>query len=162
LYAATTGLVGELGFVNIGIGFTLPFKVVGAPWIDGELFAAKLNAQHLQGVHFQPFYYRPFWGRFQGKDCQGILIRITDRTSYRPLDVQYLLLGMLKSLYPTEFGRAVAKKEKEMRLFCQASGTAKVLELLIEEAYPAWKLISFQKAEREAFLVLRKQYLLYN
>ena len=55
LFYASTGILGELNMVNIGVGYTLPFKVVGAPWIDAEAFAEKLNSQHLRGVHFFPF-----------------------------------------------------------------------------------------------------------
>src|SRR5262249_42005534 len=103
LYCPSTGLLGELSISNIGIGFSLPFKVVGAPWIKAEEFAEKLNGQKLPGIHFQPFYYKPFWGLYKGIHCQGVLLRITDAKTYRPLAVQYLILGLLKSLYPKEF-----------------------------------------------------------
>ena len=45
-YYPTTGVLGEFSLVNIGIGFTLPFKVVGAPWIDAKKFAQALNAKN--------------------------------------------------------------------------------------------------------------------
>jgi len=47
-----TGLLGELQIVNIGVGYTLPFSLVGAPWIDKENFAKKLNKQKLPGGIF--------------------------------------------------------------------------------------------------------------
>ncbi len=59
-YYPMTGILGELQVVNIGVGYTLPFKLVGAPWIHAEEFAAKLNAQKYPGVHFQPFHYNRF------------------------------------------------------------------------------------------------------
>src|SRR5690606_13407001 len=93
----------ELPLLNIGIGFTLPFKIVGAPWIHAKEFADKLNEQKLPGVRFQPFYFRPFIGRYKGEECQGVLIQVTDMKNYKPISVQYLILGMLKSLYPKEF-----------------------------------------------------------
>ncbi|MEN9653949.1 MAG: uncharacterized protein RL235_61, partial [Chlamydiota bacterium] len=43
LFCPMTGLLGELHLTNIGIGFTLPFKIVGAPWISATEFAQKLN-----------------------------------------------------------------------------------------------------------------------
>ena len=49
LFYASTGIIGELDLVNIGVGYTLPFKVIGAPWINGEEFATKLNQQKLPG-----------------------------------------------------------------------------------------------------------------
>lgn len=158
LFYPSTGLLGELQIANIGIGFTLPFKIVGAPWICAAKFAEKLNAQKLPGVYFQPFYFRPFWGLYRGVDCQGVLIQVTDPKIYRPVAVQYLLLGMLKSLYPKEFLQRLSPLRK--KLFCKANGTEAVYEILLQEKYPAWKLIDFQRAEREAFLEKRKTYLL--
>jgi len=160
IYCPMTGLLGELHLVNIGIGFTLPFKIVGAPWIKGADFAEKLNAQKLPGVHFQPFYFRPFWGLYKGVDCEGVLIQVTDLKIYKPLAVQYLLLGMLKSLYPKEFAKRISDAKSAKDLFCKANGTEAIYDILLEEKYPAWKLIEFQKAEREAFMEKRKKYLL--
>lgn len=63
----TTGILGELTLVNIGVGYTLPFKLVGAPWIDADQFASVMNKQNLPGVSFKPFHYRPFFGKFARK-----------------------------------------------------------------------------------------------
>lgn len=161
LYCPMTGLLGELQISNIGIGFTLPFKLVGAPWIKATAFAERLNAQKLPGVHFQPFHYKPFWGLYKGVDCEGVLIRITDPKTYRPLAVQYLILGLLKSLYPKEFMERLAKSKGAKTLFCKANGTEVVYQTLTEEKYPAWKLIDLQKAERSTFMEKRAKYLLY-
>jgi uncharacterized protein YbbC (DUF1343 family) len=158
-FCSSTGILGELGILNIGIGFTLPFKIVGAPWIKAKEFAEKLNSQKLPGVFFQPFYFRPFWGLYKGLDCEGILIQITDTKIYRPLSVQYLILGMLKSLYPKEFlKRLEATSGKD--LFCKANGTEAIYDILLKEKYAVWKLIEVHKEERKAFLEKRKKYLI--
>lgn len=160
MFSLMTGILGELQIVNIGIGYTLPFKIVGAPWIQASFFAEKLNAQKLPGVHFQPFHFRPFYGAYKGLNCEGVLIQVTDLRNYRPLAVQYLLLGMLKSLYPTEFTKKLSESKHAVDLFCKANGTDAIYEILTQEKYPAWKLIEFQKTEREQFLEKRKKYLL--
>lgn len=162
LFCASTGVLGELGLVNIGIGYTQPFKIIGAPWIDAEKFALKLNQQHLPGVLFIPYYYRPFYGAFAKEDCQGVKIIVTDHKLYRPLGVQYLLIGILKSLYPQKVEdhlKVVDRTKKD--LFCKANGNTIMLKWLLEEKYIAWKMIEFEKEERKAFLIKRKQYLLY-
>lgn len=161
LFCPATGILGELQIVNIGIGFTMPFKIIGAPWIDAAVFAEKLNAQKLPGVHFQPFHFRPFWGRYKGVDCQGVLIQVTDLKTYKPVCVQYLLLGMIKSLYPKEFSERVSLSGSRKDLFCKASGTEEVLTILTQEKYATWKLLELHRAERTAFLEKRKKYLLY-
>ncbi len=161
-YYASTGLLGELSLVNIGIGYTLPFKVVGAPWIKAKQLSDKLNEQKLPGVHFLPFHYRPFYGAYKAKDCQGIMIIVTDAKSYRPVSTQYMILGILKNLYPKQVlaklnELAASKKD----LFCKANGNDEMFTLLREEKYVAWKLILYEKEEREQFLQERRKYLLY-
>jgi uncharacterized protein YbbC (DUF1343 family) len=160
LFCPMTGIMGELQILNIGIGFTLPFKIAGAPWIDADLFAAKLNAQKLPGVHFQPFHFRPFSGLYKGSDCHGVLIQITDSKTVRPVSVQYLILGMLKSLYPDEFRKRLPSQGTHYELFCKANGTEQVHHILSEEKYAVWKLIELHRKERSDFIEKRKKYLL--
>lgn len=162
LFYATTGIIGELGIVSIGIGYTLPFKLLGAPWIKGEEFAAKMNEQHLPGVFFVPYHFRPFYGLYKGKDCEGVLIKVTERNTYRPIAVQYMLLGILNLLYPKQMQAKIAALEASRKeLFCKANGNEEMFSLLSKEKYLAWKLISFQKEEREQFRQTRQKYLLY-
>ncbi len=161
LFYPATGILGELQLLNIGVGFTLPFKIVGAPWIDADLFAEKLNGQKLPGVRFQPFHYRPYSGLYKGVNCQGVLIQILDPLTYKPVAVQYLLLGMVKSLYPQEFAKRMANAGSHKELFCKANGTEEAFTILSNEKYAVWKLLEIHQAERAAFLEKRKKYLLY-
>lgn len=162
LFYATTGIIGELGIVSIGVGYTLPFKILGAPWIKAAEFASKMNEQKLPGVHFLAHYFRPFYGIYKDKECEGVLIKITDLHAYRPIAVQYMLLGILHLLYPKQMQaclKALDPSKKE--LFCKANGNEEMFQLLFKEKYVAWKLISFQKEEREQFRQIRQKYLLY-
>lgn len=162
LFYASTGILGTLNLVNIGIGYTLPFKVVGAPWIKAKEFAAQLNTQKLPGVQFVPFSFRPFYGLYKEKECQGVKIIVTNSLQYRPLAVQYLIMGMLKTLYPKQVSSklsslgAAAKKS-----FCQANGNEEMWDLFVQEKYVAWKLINYEQSERNSFLETRKRHLLY-
>lgn len=162
-FYASTGILGSLNIVNIGIGYTLPFKVVGAPWINAEEFAAKLNAQKLPGVTFVPFHYRPFYGKFKDQQCQGVKIIITSFKTYRPLAVQYMLIGMLKSIYPLHFRLGMEKlTSTEESSFCKCNGNEDMLKIMYQRKYIAWELIQFENEERKAFLEKRKRYLLYD
>ena len=162
IFYASTGILGELEIVNIGVGYTLPFQVVGAPWIDADKFAEKLNEQKLSGVHFFPFHYRPFYGSLKGKECHGVLIRVTNIKLYRPLAVQYLLMGVLKTLYPKETDGSLRKiSDSKKRLFCCANGNKKIYHYMLSKGYVAWKMIEYQEEEREQFKKKRKKYLIY-
>jgi len=162
LFSATTGILGELEIVSIGIGYTLPFKIVGAPWIDANKLATHLNKQKLLGVRFIPFYFKPFYGAYRNKNCQGIKIVITDKMKYRPLAVQYLIIGMLKSLYPEKVKEKLkAQSESKIQTFCLVNGNKDIYNFLVNEPFPAWKMIQFQKDKVKEFKEKRKKYLLY-
>lgn len=159
-YYPTTGIIGELQIVNIGVGYTLPFKVVGAPWIDADLFAKHLNAQKFPGVYFQPFYYKPFYGKFAREVCQGVQIIITDLSLYQPIQTQYLLIGILKSLYPVKFKESLEQSKNRKEMFCKVTGTEEVYRILSEKKYIVWYLKALHQKERQDFLVQREKYLI--
>jgi uncharacterized protein YbbC (DUF1343 family) len=159
LYYPCTGILGELQIVNIGVGYTLPFKLVGAPWIDGKSFAEKLNAQNFPGVHFQEFHFRPFYGRFKAEDCQGVLIRVTDHTRFLPVSTQYLLIGMLKTLYPKYFEDALARSKDRVTMFNKVNGSEEIYRILSQETYVTWKMRAVDREARTAFAEKRQAYL---
>lgn len=156
-----TGMLGELQIVSIGIGYTLPFKLVGAPWIDAEVFAKQLNSHQFPGVFFLPFHFKPFFGRFALKECHGVQILITDSKIYKPVSTQYLLFGVLKNLYPTQMREAIKNiKPSCKELFCKTSGTDKVYRLLQDRNTVIWPLRALHQKEREEFSSIRRKYLI--
>lgn len=160
-YYPTTGILGEISMVSIGVGYPLPFKIVGAPWIDADIFAAKLNAQQFPGVRFHPFHFKPFYGSFTGQECHGVLIVITDDRKYLPVSTQYLLIGILKSLYPRQFKNSLQKASHRKEMFSKVNGTDEVWRLMQSEPYIVWKLKELDHAKRERFKMKREKYLLY-
>jgi len=162
LFYPMTGLLGELEVVNIGIGYTLPFKVVGAPWIDAKQLAEVLNQQKLPGVIFLPFHYKPFFGRYKQEECHGVKIVVSDSKSYRPVSVDYLIIGVLKTLYPKVIKQKLSELSFAKReMFKKLNGTDRILKILETERYVGWKLIEVDEAERKMFLEKRKRHLLY-
>lgn len=159
-YYPITGLLGELQVVNIGIGYTLPFKIVGAPWIDAEAFSKQLNQQKFPGIAFLPFYFRPFFGRFSGKDCQGVQVVVTDPTIYKPVSTQYLIIGVLKNLYPEQMKKALEAAKGHIEMFSKVNGTDKVYDIMTATGPIIWKLRGLHQTEREAFLAVREKHLI--
>lgn len=160
LYYPITGLLGELQIVSIGVGYTLPFKIVGAPWINAEAFAKKLNEHKFPGVQFLPFYFRPFYGRFVQEDCQGVQIVIKDPLKFKPVSTQYLILGVLKSLYPEKMKEALASAASRREMFAKVNGTDEVFRMISGKGPVIWKLRELHEKERKAFLANRKKYLI--
>lgn len=161
-YYPVTGLLGELELVSIGIGYTLPFKVVGAPWIDADQMTEALNQQKLSGVQFIPFHFKPFFGAYKQQECHGVRLIITNTATFRPVTTGYLMMGVLKSLYPKEVDSRLKKmSDQKKNMFCRINGTPRIWDLFSTERYPGWKMASIDLEERKAFLEKRKKYLLY-
>jgi uncharacterized protein YbbC (DUF1343 family) len=160
-YYPMTGIIGQLSLVNIGVGYTLPFKLIGAPWINASQLAQTLNSQNFPGVHFEPFHYRPFYGKFAQEDCHGVLIFITDWQSVKPVATQYLILGILKNLYPQKFQESLEMSSGKREMFDKVNGTARVYEIMSREKYIAWNLLALDEKERQLFKQKRAKYLIY-
>lgn len=156
----TTGIIGELSLVNIGIGYTLPFKLIGAPWINAARLVKSLNAQKFPGVYFESFHYRPFYGKYAKEECHGALIIITDTKTFKPVSTQYLILGILKSLYPEKFNEALETVKAKKELFHKVNGTKEIFQIMANDTYIVWNLRIFHEKERELFRKRRQRYLI--
>jgi uncharacterized protein YbbC (DUF1343 family) len=154
-----TGILGELQLVSIGIGGSMPFKVVVAPWIDRKLLAKRLNQGCPEGVHFQETRVKPYTGKNAAKICDGVLIIVTDWNRFNPIRVQYWLFDVLKRMYPKQFRQALLGLGKQLEFFHRICGTRAVYDILLNEENLYPKLITLQTEERHAFLKLRQKYL---
>jgi len=46
-----TGILGELGVLSNGVGYTLPFQIVGAPFLSADALADALNTHYASPAH---------------------------------------------------------------------------------------------------------------
>lgn len=95
-----TGIIGEFGYYNIGVGYTLPFELFGAPWINAEKLAEQMNKLELKGILFRPIHYSPFYSVFKGEQIQGVQLYLTDYDAACLTEVQFRLLEVLNKMYP--------------------------------------------------------------
>ncbi len=117
---AATGALGELGCVNIGIGYTLPFRVVGAQWMNADRSTKALNALQLPGVRFRAIHYKPFFGMSKDKELQGVQIHVTDPSKFLPATTEVAIICHLRDAYPKNF----TWNPKSFAIFDKAMGTA--------------------------------------
>ena len=59
-YYPMTGFLGELTLVNIGVGYTLPFKLVGAPWDPRRKTGFDAQQTKVSRRPFRTFSLPPF------------------------------------------------------------------------------------------------------
>jgi uncharacterized protein YbbC (DUF1343 family) len=160
LYYPVTGIVGELPLINIGVGYTLPFKLIGAPWMDGQKVAAYLNAQELPGVYFRPFYYRPYYFYFAKEDLSGVRIIITDHKTFQPAAIDYHIMAALVKFYPAEFDLNGEQAKPRHGMFDKANGTDKMRNELANGVSGKEIVNGYQK-ELSEFKKVRAKYLIY-
>lgn len=100
-YYASAGIAGEIGgFLQIGIGYTLPFQVFAAQWIDAPALKAELDSYNLPGVAFRTIWYKPFSGSQAGRLIQGVQYFFTDFDVAYITEVQFYVMQAVARLYP--------------------------------------------------------------
>lgn len=82
-YYPATGILGELYYVSIGVGYTLPFQLICADWIDADKFAARMNALNLPGTKFRPMREAVLRNR-QGREPAGRAVLCRRRARLEP------------------------------------------------------------------------------
>lgn len=99
LFYPGVGLL-ETTNLSVGRGTDTPFEVIGAPWLDGRLLAAELNAQELPGVRFVPVRFTPQTSVHAGQPCGGINLIVVARHRFVPVYTGIALAVALRKLYP--------------------------------------------------------------
>ncbi len=156
LFYPTTGILGELNTFNIGVGYTKPFELVAAPWIDAEELADELNSRNLPGVRFRAAHYRPFYSHFQGELVHGVDIHIVLPELFKPIFTQVHILTALQKLYPEQPFFDTARSSS----FDKAAGSDRLRQMVLE-GRPAEEIIASWQADLHDFEKIREKYLIY-
>lgn len=157
LQMGATGTFGELSVLSEGVGYTSPFEIVGAPWVEGESFAEYLNKLDLPGVYFRPLYFRPYYLHKKGQTCQGVQLHLTDHKIFRPYSTGLYIMEAHIKLYPDE---NLFSKANRVNMFDKVVGTDKIRELLMD-GVPIRQIESSWQEELKSFKQTRQKYLLY-
>ncbi|MBN1863631.1 MAG: DUF1343 domain-containing protein [Victivallales bacterium] len=125
---AATGTIGEIGCVSVGVGYTLPFQTIGAPWMNADRTAAELNRLQLPGVRFKPIHYKPFYAAYAEKSIQGIQIHVVDPAGFRPATTEVAIICHLRDSYSGS--SRFAWRQDKYGIFDKAMGTSSVRRML--------------------------------
>ena len=158
LYPAT-GIIGEMGFLNIGVGYTLPFQVMTAPWVKSVQLTEALNAKQLPGVAFRPILYKPLFGSMQGQTVQGVQIFITDYNQARLSEIQFHVIDVMHQLYPA-YTLFSAETEKRNGMFDKVCGTNFIRENFSKQ-YKVDDILSYWRNNEQAFKEKSASFYLY-
>src|SRR6266550_935311 len=145
-----------------GRGTTRPFELVGAPYIDPEEYARRLNERELAGAYFRSCIFRPTFQKHAGISCGGVQIHVLDREKFEPVITGITMVKIAYDLYPDEFRWKEPPYEYvyDRNPFDVIAGTSKIREAMeaggsIESLEESWR------EQLDAFGRLRENYLLY-
>ena len=158
VYYAASGICGELyGFMNIGVGYTLPFELFGATWVDPLALKTKLESYQLEGVSFRTIWYKPFSGSLKGQLVKGLQFFFTDYEKARVTEVQFYVMQAVAELWPD-------KKAFEIisgyGLFDKVCGTDYVRNEF-SKRYRFDDIKDYWRKDEESFRALSKKYYIY-
>jgi uncharacterized protein YbbC (DUF1343 family) len=145
--------------VSVGRGTPHPFGWIGAPWLNAEALARRLNAAGLAGVRVSVQDETPTKSVYEGKLCHGIRIEVTDRRAVRPLTVFAHVVAGLRDLHPKEFDLKWAdpKRMGDMRTLLGLSA----FQTLYDSGATAEALAAAVDPSPEEFAARRRPFLLY-
>lgn len=154
-----SGILGELGYMSIGVGYTIPFQMFAAQWIKASDLADNLNKLHLPGIHFRPIYLKPFYSVGQGEQLEGVQVHIMNYEKARLSEIQFYVMQEIARLYPDKaiFDNA---NDKRYRMFDQVSGSDYV-RLTFAKNNRFDDIKDFWYKETEPFKKTSKKYYLY-
>ena len=86
-----------------GRGTTVPFEVIGAPFVEPGEFCEQVQSLKLAGVQFLPIRFTPSFDKWAGQSCGGVSIHVTDRAAFRSYEMTVRILKMCRENYPDCF-----------------------------------------------------------
>jgi len=98
-----------------GRGTCKPFEYVGAPFVDGEKLAARMNALGLPGVVFREVFFQPAQSKHAGEVCSGVHLMLSDVSALRPVEALFHLMQELARLCGEKM---VLKESFDKRMGC--------------------------------------------
>ena len=158
MYYAAAGVCGELyGFMNIGIGYTLPFQIFGALWLDPVRLKERLDSYNLPGISFRTIWFKPFSGSQKGELVKGLQYFFTDYEKARLTDTQFYVMQAVAELYPDKKAFEVITG---FGLFDKVCGTDYV-RLEFAKRYKVADIQDYWRKDEESFRRLSQRYHIY-
>lgn len=136
---------------SVGRGTDAPFEQIGADWMNGPEFAAKLNARSIPGVRAYATIFKPNDSMLKGQRVEGVRFVITDRERFNSVRLGIEVAAMLQKLYPGKID--FARNEKLI-------GSRKVIQQIVKGTDPRAIETSWEE-DLQRFRAIREKYLIY-
>lgn len=153
-----SGLVGEFNnYLNIGIGYSLPFGTFAAEWIDADELKSELGSYCLDGIAFRTIHYTPFYGSNAKKLIHGVQFYFTDYRIAQLTTIQFYVMQAVNRLYGKDpFKLSTGRLD----MFDKVCGSDYV-RTTFSRTLEVGDIIDYWNHDAEAFRELSSKYYLY-
>ncbi|MDE6309606.1 MAG: DUF1343 domain-containing protein, partial [Muribaculaceae bacterium] len=138
---------------------TLPFKMVAAPWIDGQELSRRMNALKIPGVEFRPISAKPFYSTFKGENVSGIEIYVTDKEQAPLALTQFYIMQELADMYPDKKAFDIGDKTR-YKMFDKVTGSPEIRARFTKN-YRVDDIIDYWTKDEPTFKIKKAKYHLY-
>lgn len=156
LHYSSTGVLGEIGGVNIGMGFGMPFQCLTAPWIDPQKMSAQMKALNLRGVDFPPFT-----AKAGNRQLKGVKIDFKDPVNAPLVPLNFYALDAIRKTTGRNLFNEALKNKKNFQMFDLINGTDATRKMLTA-GHSGASIVNSWKQGESKFRQQRQKYLLYN
>ncbi|WYD81909.1 MAG: DUF1343 domain-containing protein [Candidatus Electrothrix gigas] len=150
--------------ISEGRGTTLPFELVGAPFINPTQVLQHLaeTGIDLPGCVLRPLAFEPTSGKWAGQSCAGFHLHVTEPQAFRSYRLSLALYQALFQLYPEEFAYKQPPYEYEYDLLPMDLILGdQQLRHAVEQGADIIELERSWENERKSFDALRQAVFLY-
>ena len=145
-----------------GRGTTRPFELIGAPYINPDDYADRLNSQDITGVYFRACVFQPTFQKHGKVSCGGVQLHVTDRDNFEPVSTGLAMVKTAFDMYPNQFLWKEPPYEYvfDKNPFDVISGTDKIRKAF-EKGTELSSVVEEWQAPLQQFLEVRAGHLLY-
>ena len=154
----SAGLCGELyNYLNIGIGYTLPFATFAEEWVDADALKERLDSYGVPGVAWRTIHYTPISGRLKGKVVHGVQYYYTDYEAATLTLTQFYVMQAVWELYGVNPFEASAERMPMFNKVCGTDFVSKAFGASMKVA----DIAAFWSADVGKFKDLSEKYYIY-
>lgn len=157
---ASTGLLGEIGGLSIGMGTSTPFECIGASWLDSKRACQWLARRNLDGVRFSPIEFTPARGLYKNKTIPGVQIWFSKPATAPLFALNFYILEMAKKEFGRDLFAEALKRGQSFAMFDKVNGTDAV-RLQLQAGRGAREIVASWRESENRFRNQRARYLLY-
>ena len=139
--------------ISEGRGTTIPFELIGAPFIDEEKLKKELDRRSIPGCVFRIHNFIPTFNKYAGVLCRGIQIHVTNHENYYPVTTALELIDSVIQTSPPgalRFNLPPYEYEKTLMPFDILSGDS-LMRISLLNRYPVIQEKQRWQVEIEAF-----------